>query len=327
MGLATEEQAKQTRAAVLEVQRANIRAGLPANYAHKPSYATDAQPTYSKSFEYLVDAQSTDDPEPQEPADAQPIEQPTVPVYDDIHSATVARRAQHGDLVRSTGKAVTTRAEGGGKLRRIPIQPSGAIEQRHLVRHHRAARTVPAAAPPPEEPPPQPIPRPVGGPIKVLLHLYSGQRREGDVQYWTEHLAPPTDAQIYVLSIDIANDANKGDLTKWTTVNFWILQMREGKVAALLAGPPCETWSAARTRPLQNVKRQPRPLRSRQQPWGLSYLSTREYDQLDLGNQLLRVTILCLYVAYHTRVPAVMEHPATAEDERMGASSWLLEET
>ena len=161
----------------------------------------------------------------------------------------------------------------------------------------------------------------------MLLHLYSGQRREGDLQYWTEHIAPPTDAQLYVLSIDIANDANKGDLTKWTTVNFWILQMRDGRVAALLAGPPCETWSAARTRPLPNVKRQPRPLRSRQQPWGLSYLSNREYDQLDLGNQLLRVTILFLYVAYHTRVPAIMEHPATADDERMVASSWLLDET
>ena len=56
-------------------------------------------------------------------------------------------------------------------------------------------------------------------------------------------------------------------------------------------------------------------------------MSQREYDQLDLGNQLLRVTILFLYVAYHTGVPAIMEHPATAEDERQVASSWLLDET
>ena len=118
-----------------------------------------------------------------------------------------------------------------------------------------------------------------------------------------------------------------GDLTNWTTVDFWITQMRDGRVAALLAGPPCETWSAARTRPLPDVKHQPRPLRSRELPWGLHYLSTREYDQLDLGSQLLRVTILFLYVAFHTDVPAIMEHPATVEDDRLVPSSWLLDET
>ena len=115
---------------------------------------------------------------------------------------------------------------------------------------------------------------------------------------------------------DIANDAVRGDLANWTAVIFWIDQMKAGRVAALMAGPPCETWSAARTRPLPNVKRQPRPLRSRDLPWGLHYLTMREYDQLDLGNQLLRVTILFLYVAYQVIVPAVMEHPATAEDEK-----------
>ena len=160
----------------------------------------------------------------------------------------------------------------------------------------------------------------------MILHLYSGQRREGDLQHWMEQIAPPTLSQTYVLSIDIANDAVKGDLTNWTTVIFWIDQMKAGRVAALMAGPPCETWSAARTRPLPNVKRQPRPLRSRDLPWGLHYLTMREYDQLDLGNQLLRVTILFLYVAYQVAVPAAMEHPATAEDERLVASSWLLPE-
>ena len=131
----------------------------------------------------------------------------------------------------------------------------------------------------------------------MALHLYSGQRREGYLQYWIEKLSPPTLSQTYVLSTDIANGAVKGDLARWTTVSFWIAQMRDGRIAAPLAGPPSETWSAACTRPLPDVKHQPRPLRSRQQPWGLHYLSDREYDQLDLGSQLLRVTILFLYVA------------------------------
>ena len=84
--------------------------------------------------------------------------------------------------------------------------------------------------------------------MRAVFHLYSGQRPEGNLQYWMEHLSPPTTSQTYVLSIDIANDSVRGDRTKWTTVTFWITQMKDGRVAALIAGPPCETWSAARTR-------------------------------------------------------------------------------
>ena len=52
----------------------------------------------------------------------------------------------------------------------------------------------------------------------------------------------------------------------------------------------------------------------------------REYAQLALGNQLLRVTILFLYAAVNLKIPAIMEHPATVNDHRQVASSWLLPE-
>ena len=90
-----------------------------------------------------------------------------------------------------------------------------------------------------------------------MLHLYSGQRREGDLQYWYEHIASDTNNYILFLSIDIANNEVKGDLTKWTTTAFWIDQMHKGRVAAIIAGPPCETWSAARTIPIEGMKHPP----------------------------------------------------------------------
>ena len=74
------------------------------------------------------------------------------------------------------------------------------------------------------------------------------------------------------------------------------------------------------------MKYPPRPVLSRTSPWGLSDLSQREYDQLEIGNQLLRVTILFLYAAITYKIPAIMEHPSTVNDERMAPSSWLLPE-
>ena len=162
--------------------------------------------------------------------------------------------------------------------------------------------------------------------MRVTLRLHSGQGRHEDFQRWYERFTDPDNITTHVLSIDIANNATTGDLTNWDTVAFWLNQMAKGWVAAILAGPPCETWSAVRFRKILNMKYPPRPLRSRTRPWGLSYLSQREYDQLDLGNQLLRVTVLFLYAAITYKIPTIMEHPSTVEDERMAPSSWLLPE-
>ena len=102
--------------------------------------------------------------------------------------------------------------------------------------------------------------------------------------------------------------------------------MAKGRAAAIIAGPPCETWSAVRYRAVPNVKKPPRPLRSREGPWGLPYLSQKEYNQLAIGNQLLRVTILFIYAAINYRVPIVTEHPSTVEVERQAPSSRPLAE-
>eukprot|EP00959_Pyramimonas_sp_CCMP1952_P164839 3445432-Pyramimonas_sp.AAC.1 len=59
--------------------------------------------------------------------------------------------------------------------------------------------------------------------------------------------------------------------------------LRSGRVAGIIAGPPCETWSSARHLPVPEDapggRRPPRPLRSAQHSWGLGHLNTREREQ------------------------------------------------
>eukprot|EP00959_Pyramimonas_sp_CCMP1952_P440639 9225451-Pyramimonas_sp.AAC.1 len=118
-----------------------------------------------------------------------------------------------------------------------------------------------------------------------------------------------------VLSVDVANHPVHGDLTVESTVWLWISLLRSGRVAAMIAGPPCETWSAPRHLPIPanapGGARPPRPLRSKDALWGFGHVNARESAQIALGNDLLRTTVRFLYEAWIYGVPALMEHPST----------------
>ena len=58
-----------------------------------------------------------------------------------------------------------------------------------------------------------------------MLHLYSGHRRDNDMQYWYEAMRVPDDMTTYALSVDVANAAVTGDLPNWTTSFFWLDQL------------------------------------------------------------------------------------------------------
>ena len=85
------------------------------------------------------------------------------------------------------------------------------------------ATAVPTLAPepsPPEPPmaaaalvlPPEAIPSAPVQSCKYVFHLFSGQRREGDFQFYYEELAQGFN--VLVLSIDIHNDPVRGDLAQ-----------------------------------------------------------------------------------------------------------------
>ena len=153
-----------------------------------------------------------------------------------------------------------------------------------------------------------------------ILHLFSGQRREGDIQYWIEKLmsAPMyAHCNVIVLSVDIVNDPVMGDLTRKDTLKLWIRMLRDRRAIGVIAGPPCETWTVARYMPVEGMRDPPPPLRSLDQIWGFRNLSRKHRAQVDIGNELLRATLILVVEAYASGAFAIVEHP--------GEPTWVPE--
>eukprot|EP00435_Cladocopium_sp_Y103_P033007 s1844_g8.t1 len=128
------------------------------------------------------------------------------------------------------------------------------------------------------------VPRPVGR-ERIFLHAFSGRRRPGDLQHYME-TAFARDSEsliLHVISMDVVIDSVWGDARNQQTKDFWLHGVLCGFVLGGLCGPPCETWSQARYAAGpedQPHRRQPRPVRSAQDLWGLLSLSLRELQQV-----------------------------------------------
>ena len=86
--------------------------------------------------------------------------------------------------------------------------------------------------------------------IHIVLNLFSGRRRDQDIHYFLErHITLQT--QIMTISVDLVNDVAHGDLLNPENVAFWRHAINQDYVSAVLGGPPCETWSAARDVPIR----------------------------------------------------------------------------
>ena len=158
-----------------------------------------------------------------------------------------------------------------------------------------------------------------------MLHLFSGRRREADIQYWIEELARQTGHSVICLSFDLAID-ERCDLLD-SHAQSWLRQMiKAGRILALIAGPPCETWSRARGTPLQDESSsgQPRVLRSSQEPWGLVGMSQREHTQCLVGSRLLQFTIILVLDCIAAATSCLVEHPDEPKDDASLASIWRL---
>jgi hypothetical protein len=169
-----------------------------------------------------------------------------------------------------------------------------------------------------------------------ILHLYSGRRRYGDfasqVQWMEQSLG--LRCRTATLSVDTAIHPLHGNVKNSNTLST-LKQMIAAKVIrAMLAGPPCETWSRARHNQSFGVeadkgkgkgkgksKRLPRPLRSRSQPWAVDGLQISELRQVLNGTELLNVTWDLLLDLTANNGCAVIEHPSIPPEEDR-ASIW-----
>lgn len=162
---------------------------------------------------------------------------------------------------------------------------------------------------------------------RVLLHAYSGRRRPGDLQFFLEQFYKKEDAESYVLhivSMDIVIDAKYGDARDEGTRNYWLGAIRDRKVVAFIAGPPCETWTAARENQLEDDKQGPRPVRSADELWGFLSMRLRELQQVCVGNELLLFALQAFIELLFTGGSGLLEHPAPPP-KQTSPSIWKLQ--
>lgn len=117
----------------------------------------------------------------------------------------------------------------------------------------------------------------------VIVHFFSGFRRFKDLHWCLEAEDWPGGLHVFVLSIDMCMQRSQADLATHRAIDFWIRCVRSGQVIAAGGGPPCESFSAARFLPDG-----PRPLRSHDEPYGLSALTAAEWRQTQVGSRLIR---------------------------------------
>ena len=167
---------------------------------------------------------------------------------------------------------------------------------------------------------------PIRGRQTVFLHIFSGHRRPGDLQEAVERAGLHPELPGVALSVDIVIEEMAGNLLRRETWQNLVKAFESGLITATSVGPPCETVSKARSREIFDEKGRrlgPRPIRSRQEPAGLSKLNQRELEQVITANQLWGATLNLFVVALANGAVALIEHPATPREEE-AASLWRL---
>lgn len=169
--------------------------------------------------------------------------------------------------------------------------------------------------------PQRPIYRALAGkPHFLIVHIFSGRRRQGDVHCFLQAWAQRKNVDITVLFMDTAISITYGDLS-WRSAS-WTELLRcceHGWVSATLAGTPCETFSEARFNQLEvedssPQRHMPRPLRSFWRLLGLPHLTKKELEQLYVGSCFFLQGLLLLALQVVQGGLFVSEHPAPPRD-------------
>ena len=188
----------------------------------------------------------------------------------------------------------------------------------NLFAHHdewwAALRLVKWEDLPPEVPPGRWM-SPTQRPCFLIVHLFSGRRREGDCHDALHRAAAARNFDVVVLSMDTAVSQTHGDLSAHGLPWCQLLRlMRLGRVAGILCGPPCETYTEARynTPDPESPDAQhhwPRPLRSWARLLGLPGLTLRELRQTRQGTAFFLQCMVSMAWMMVTGGLFLFEHP------------------
>ena len=81
--------------------------------------------------------------------------------------------------------------------------------------------------------------------VLVFLHIFSGHRREGDLEDWLTKLGCEAGVYVMVICADLGY-GDHWDLTKKKNLRALKARADAGEFHGKHGGPPCSTWSAAR---------------------------------------------------------------------------------
>ena len=165
-------------------------------------------------------------------------------------------------------------------------------------------------------------------PIFLVVHLFSGRRRQYDVHWHIAQISRQRGLEVAVLSMDTAVSAFYGDLSSQSHSWSQLEKLYQaGYVAATICGSPCETFSAARHVPppedLESAAKNkwPRPLRSFARLFGLAGLRPKELRQCRQGTAfMLQAVMVCVWHLTRGGI-FISEHPAPPQDPEK-ASIW-----
>ena len=164
----------------------------------------------------------------------------------------------------------------------------------------------------------------------VIVHLFSGERRENDLESYLNQIEAPKNSIKVILSVDIIYDHQRANLANGSVQRQWINFILNGLIAILYVGPPCESWSAARA--LGGIAGYtagdggPRALRTTEYPYGLPAMKVKEALQIQIANVLLTFSLMAMLCMATVGRMGVLEHPAPS-DEAWIASTWKLQIT
>ena len=168
------------------------------------------------------------------------------------------------------------------------------------------------------------VPKPLRFKQILVAHLFSGRRRPDDFQEWAaREVWSDQRFGIVPLSVDIIFSEEWGNLSNPRTFSWFVDAVTSHQLVAILAGPPCETWSIARERGLY-ADDGPKPLRSSSALSGFVGLTNRETRQLCTGNELLGVAITLATHLWLAGGICIIEHPSEPKPEH-APSIWRTE--
>lgn len=140
----------------------------------------------------------------------------------------------------------------------------------------------------------------------VVIHMFAGERRDGDIQSFLETMMDAAGLRLLMLSVDLAEDPN-WDFANLSTFNSLMIPAEEGLIDVFLGGPPCSTVARSR---FVFIPGGPRPLRFRWALWGRPDLTKPERERVEEAN-LLWLNFMAMAESVASRGGAYLwEHPA-----------------